>query len=46
MQETQVPSLSVEDSHGEGYSNPFQYSCLGNFMDTERGLVGYSLWGR
>ena len=31
-------------SPGEGNGNPLQYSCLGNPM--ERGLVGYSPWGR
>ena len=32
MQETQVQSLSEEESPGEGNGNP-QYSCLENFMD-------------
>ena len=31
-----VPSLNLDDSHGEGNSNPLQYSCLGNLMDRER----------
>ena len=34
-QETQVQSLGLEDSPGEGNGNPFQYSCLGNPMDRE-----------
>ena len=33
MQETQVQSLSWEDSPGEGNGNPLQYSCLENSMD-------------
>ena len=33
MQETQVQSLSWEDSPGEGNGNPLQYSCLENPMD-------------
>ena len=33
MQETQVRSLSQEDSPGEGNGNPLQYSCLENPMD-------------
>ena len=48
------PSANAEDmglipgsgrSHGEGYSNPLQYSCLENPMDRAIvALVGYSLW--
>ena len=30
---------------GEGDGNPLQYSCLGNPMDRERSLEGYSPWG-
>ena len=33
MQETQVRSLSQEDSPGEGNGYPLQYSCLDNSMD-------------
>ena len=33
MQETQVQSLSLRDSPGEGNGNPLQYPCLGNPMD-------------
>ena len=33
MQQTQVRSLSWEESPGEGNGNPFQYFCLENFMD-------------
>ena len=33
MQETQVQSLSWEDSMKKGNSYPLQYSCLENFMD-------------
>ena len=33
MQETQVQSLSWEDSMKKGNSHPLQYSCLENFMD-------------
>ena len=32
-QETWVQSLAWEDSPGEGYGNPLQYSCLENPMD-------------
>ena len=32
-------------SPGERCGNPLQYSCLGNPMDRERSLVGYSPWG-
>ena len=32
-------------SPGEGSGNPFQYSCLGNPMDREGRLAGYSPWG-
>ena len=31
---------------GVGNGNPFQYSCLGNPMDRERSLAGYSPWGQ
>ena len=31
LQETWVPSLSQEDSPGEGNGNPLQYPCLENF---------------
>ena len=34
VQETQVRSLGQEDSPGEENSNPLQYSCLGNPMDS------------
>ena len=33
MQETLVQSLGGEDSLGEGYGNPPQYSCLDKSMD-------------
>ena len=33
MWETQVQSLDLEDSPGEGNSNPLQCSCLENSMD-------------
>ena len=33
MQETWVQSLGWKDSPGEGIGNPFQDSCLENFMD-------------
>ena len=33
MQETQVQSLGLEDSPGEGNDNLCQYSRLGNSMD-------------
>ena len=33
VQETQVQSLGLEDSSGEGNGNPLQYSCLENPMD-------------
>ena len=33
MQETQVRSLGLEDSLGEGNGNPLQHSCLENPMD-------------
>ena len=29
----------------EGNVNPLQYACLGNPMDRERSLAGYSPWG-
>ena len=32
-------------SPGEENGNPLWYSCLGNPMDRERSLVGYSPWG-
>ena len=32
-------------SPGEGNGNPLQHSCLGNPMDRERSLAGYSPWG-
>ena len=32
-------------SPGVGNGNLLQYSCLGNPMDRERSLVGYSPWG-
>ena len=35
MQETQVQSLSLGRSPGEGNGNPPQYSCLGNSIDRE-----------
>ena len=31
---------------GEGSGNPLQYPCLGNPMDRERSLAGYSLRDR
>ena len=34
VQETRVQSLGGEDPPGEGNSNPLQYSCLENLMDT------------
>ena len=40
MQETQatwVQSLGQEDPLEEGNGNPFQYSCLGNLMDSDAG---------
>ena len=33
-------------SPGVGNGNPFQYSSLGNPMDRERSLAGYSPWGQ
>ena len=33
--ETQVQSLSQEDSPGGEHGNPLQYSCLENSMDRE-----------
>ena len=33
MQETQVRSLSQEDSPAEGNDNPLQYSSMENSMD-------------
>ena len=36
MQETQVRSLSQEDSPGEGNDNPLQYSSMEN--STDRGV--------
>ena len=33
MKETQIWSLSLEDSPGEGNGSPLQYSCLENPMD-------------
>ena len=33
-QEMQVQSLGQEDSPGEENGNPFQYSCLGNAIET------------
>ena len=33
MWETQVQSLDLEDSPGEGNRNPLQCSCLENSMD-------------
>ena len=44
MWDTQVPSLGLENSPGEGNGYPLQYSCLQN-SHGERGLAGYSLWG-
>ena len=35
MQETQVRSLSWEDSPEKENGNPLQFSCLGNAMDPE-----------
>ena len=32
-------------SPGEGNGNPLRYSCLGNLMNRERSLAGYSPWG-
>ena len=43
-QQRQVQSLSREDPLEKGNGNPLQYSCLGNPMDRERSLVGYSPW--
>ena len=37
-----VGYLGWKDSSGEGNVYLFQYSCLGNLMDRERSLVGYS----
>ena len=40
VQETQatwVQSLDQEDPLEEGNGNPFQYSCLGNLMNSEAG---------
>ena len=37
MEETQFQSLVQDDTPGEGNSNPFHYSCLGNPMDREPG---------
>ena len=43
MRETRVRSLGLEDSPGEGDSNPLQYSCLENPMD--RGACGLQSMG-
>ena len=37
-----IPGLGK--SHGRGYDNPLQYSCLEN-PHGQRSLVGYSVWG-
>ena len=42
MQETQVRSLVQEDTPA-GNGNPFQYSCLENPREGQRGLASYSL---
>ena len=39
MQKSLVKSMGQEDTHGEGNSNPLQYSCLENPMD-RRGWWG------
>ena len=46
MQETWVRSLGREDSPGEQYGNPLQYSCLENCMDRGAWQATYSPWGR
>ena len=38
MQETQVRSLGREDALETGHGNPFQYSCLENYMNGEAWL--------
>ena len=43
MQETWVLSLCWEDSPRGGNGSPFQYSCMGNFMD--RGAWGATVHG-
>ena len=43
MQETWVLSLCWKDSPRGGNGNPFQYSCMGNFMD--RGAWGATVHG-
>ena len=43
MQKTLVPSLSWEDSPGEGNGYPLQYSCLENSMD--RGAWWATIYG-
>ena len=42
MQETQVPSLGLEDPLGKGIVTHSSCSCLENSMDRGGRLVGYS----
>ena len=44
MWETQVRSLGLGRSPGEGNGSPLQYSCLEK-SHGQRSLVGYSPWG-
>ena len=43
MQKTQIPSLGLGRSPGEGNGNPPQYSCLENSMD--RGAWWATVYG-
>ena len=47
MQETEVQSLGLEDSPGEGNGYPLQYSCLENSWTKEQGglqSMGLQSW--
>ena len=46
MQESRVQSLGQEDTSGEQYGNPLQYSCLEDHMDRGAWRATYSPWGR
>ena len=45
MQEIWVRAVGHEESPGEEYSNPLQYSCLENPTDREDWQATYSPWG-
>ena len=45
LQETWVPSLSQEDSPGEGTGNPPQYCCLENSVDRGKESGGLQSMG-